>query len=277
MRRALIVLAALALCLGFGGSAAAANRTPTIYLALGDSLAWGDGASVPAHNGYVPRLAGYFHGASHGGADRLVNLAVRGETTSSMMAPGGQLAQALAVISDPTTDVRMVTLSIGGNDLLNLINDPTDPCLVDFTSPTCQGMIATELTGVATRLPQILGSLKAGLAADPGEEKIFVTLLYNPFGGTGSPLEVPIDVGLRGTDMTINCAANAVDPMKVGLDDVVGCTAMAFGAIVVDLYPAFGDRALQLTHMSEGFNVHPNNRGYALIARLHRVADRLSN
>lgn len=276
MRRALIVLAALALVFGFGGTAAAADRTPTIYLALGDSLAWGDGASVPAHTGYVPRLAGYFHGASHGGADTLVNLAVRGETTTSMMAPGGQLTQALAVINDPATDVRMVTLSIGGNDLLNLINDPTDPCLADFTSPTCQGLIATSFGGVATRLPQILGALQAALAVDPGTEKVFVVLLYNPFGGTGNPLEGPVGVGLRGTDGVVDCAAN-VDPAKIGLDDIVGCTAMAFGDIVVDLYPAFGDRALRLTHMSEGFNVHPNDAGYALIARLHRVADRLSN
>jgi hypothetical protein len=39
---------------------------------------------------------------------------------------------------------------------------------------------------------------------------------------------------------------------------------------VVDAYPLFEGRILGLTHMGEGFNVHPNDDGYAVIAKAHR-------
>ena len=73
---------------------ATAAEAPTRYLALGDSLAWGDGASVPNQTAYVPLLADYFAGTPHGGAKQHANLAVRGETTSSFMA--GHLGSAMA-------------------------------------------------------------------------------------------------------------------------------------------------------------------------------------
>src|SRR5512140_1922266 len=136
MRRAMILLASVGLTVALAAPVAAASPTHTLYIALGDSLAWGDGASVPAHTGYVPRLAGYFQGASHGGADELVNLAVRGDTTGDLIA--GQLGQAVALIADPDTDTRVATISIGGNDLLDLINDPTDACLNPAKMAECR-------------------------------------------------------------------------------------------------------------------------------------------
>ena len=273
MRRVLTLLASLSLTVALAAPVAATSPVPTVYLALGDSLAWGDGASVPTRTGYVPRLAGYFQGASHGGADELVNLGVRGASTGSLLAD--QLPDAINVIADPSTDTRVVTISVGGNDLLDLVNDPDDPCILDAGSPTCQYLLYLAMTGVATNMPQILGTLQAWLAADPGDEKIFVLLPYNAFSGTGHPLEVPIGVAMRGADMAIDCAANA-NPANVGLDDILACTAAYFGAVVVDSYPLFEGRTLQLTHMGEGFNVHPNDAGYEVITKAHRVADRAS-
>jgi lysophospholipase L1-like esterase len=275
MRRILASLVSVMLVFAIAGPVVAANGPTTVYLALGDSAAWGDGASVPDHTGYVPRLAGYFQGARHGGADQLVNLGVRGESTASIFT-SGQLAGALATINDPDTDVRMVTLSIGGNDLLDLLNDPDDPCRINPASDTCRLGIALALGQVYANLPLILGSLHAALANDPGTEKLFVLLLYNPFGGMGGMYEEAVDRGLRGSDLTIDCAANQSDPLKVGLDDVLGCWAAYFDDVVVDAYPVFGDNALALTHMGEGFNIHPNDEGYALLAWAHRVADRAS-
>ena len=266
MRRVLILLASVSLTVGLAAPVAATRPTPTVYIALGDSLAWGDGATVPAHTGYVPRLAGYFQGASHGGADELINLGVGGTTTGQLMS--GQVLQALAIIGNPATDTRVVTISVGGNDLLNLINDPTDPCIaLGPTSLTCQGLLAAAMTGVATNMPQILGALQAALALDPGDEKIFVLVPYNPFGGTGHPLEAIITLVERGADPGAGCG-------DVGLDDILACTGAFFGAVVVDSYPLFEGRTLQLTHMGEGFNVHPNDAGYEVIAKAHRVADR---
>jgi lysophospholipase L1-like esterase len=274
MRRVLILLASVSLTVGLAAPVAATRPTPTVYIALGDSLAWGDGASVPTHTGYVPRLAGYFQGASHGGADELINLGVGGTTTGQLLS--GQVLQALAIIGNPATDTRVVTISVGGNDLLNLINDPNDPCLADAGSTACQLLLFAAMTGVATNMPQILWALQGALAADPGIEKIFVLLPYNAFNGTGHPLEALIGQAMRGNDMAIDCAANA-NPANVGLvglDDILACTAASFGAVVVDSYPLFEGRTLQLTHMGEGFNVHPNDAGYEVIAKAHRVADR---
>ena len=272
-RIALTAIAVLVLTGAFTGLASARQQA-TVYLALGDSLAWGDGASVPTHTGYVPRLAGYFSGGAHGDADQLVNLAIRGETTDTFLA--GQLAQAIGVINDPDTDVRVVTISIGGNDLLNLLNEPTDPCVQDPSSPICQFLLFTALQNVAATYPVILGSLQAALAADPGTEKVFVMTLYNPFGGTGSPYEVPVDGALLGLDGAVDCSALG-NPYNVGLDDIMGCTALAAGAIMVDGYAAIDDNALALTHIGDpGFNIHPNDDGYAALAQAHREADRAS-
>ena len=251
---------------------ARAAEAATRYVALGDSIAWGDGASDPASTAYVPLLADYFAGIAHGGAKQSVNLAVRGETTASFIA-GGQLAAAMAQIGDPDSDTRVVTLSIGGNDLLDLLNDPADPCVQNPADQTCQQLVAAAIGGVAERLPNILGGLSVALRSDPDGGRIYVLTPYNPFGGTGSPYESAVDVALLGSDLRIDCAALQTDPTAAGLNDVVACISMVAGATVVDGYAAFGDGALQLTHIGDpGFNIHPNDLGYALIAKAHRAA-----
>lgn len=268
MRRFLTLLGGVILSsVALAGPAAASTSAETLYIALGDSLAWGDGASVPERNGYVPRFATYLRGSPRGDADTLVNLAVRGATTGDLVA--AQLPDALALIADPDTDTSVITISIGGNDMLDLINDPSDPCLADVTSPTCQQLLFLAMHGVATNMPVILGSLQAALADDPGTESILVLLPYNAFGGTGHPLEAVIAQVMRGPDLAFDCS---VDPATFGLDDILGCTALATGALVVDAYPLFEGRTLELTHMGEGFNVHPNDDGYAVLAKAHRRA-----
>jgi lysophospholipase L1-like esterase len=267
MRRVLIMLASAGLAAALATPAAAVGSPETLYLALGDSLTEGVGASVPDRNGYVPRLAGYFGGASHGGADTLVNLGVGGTTTGQLLA--GQVQQALALIADPATDTRVITISTGGNDLLNLINDPGDPCLADPASQVCQGLVAAAMGGVASNMPTILYLLQNALAGDPGDEKIFVLLPYNAFLGTGHPLEALIDQMMRGAVPGAGCG-------DIGLDDILACSTTSMGAVVVDAYPAFEGRSLELTHMGEGFDVHPNDDGHAVLAKLHREADRAS-
>lgn len=267
MRRALILLASAGLAVALATPVSAAGPTESLYIALGDSLTEGVGASVPDRNGYVPRLAGYFRGASHGGADTLVNLGVGGTTTGQLLA--GQVPAAVGMIGDPDTDTRVITISVGGNDLLNLINDSNDICLAAPTSPACQGLVAAAMGGVATNMPTILYLLQAALAADPGSEKIFVLLPYNAFLDTGHPLEALIDQMMRGSAPGAGCS-------DVGLDDILACSATTMGAVVVDAYPAFDGRSLELTHMGEGFDVHPNDDGHAVLAKLHREADRAS-
>jgi lysophospholipase L1-like esterase len=106
----------------------AAPPEPAVYLALGDSVAAGTGATDPATRGYVGLLAddlqgnGCGKGKAVGCRIELVNLAVDGATTTSLIAT--QLEPALALIEErnsnrtPVDDVRLITLTIGGNDVV---------------------------------------------------------------------------------------------------------------------------------------------------------------
>jgi hypothetical protein len=78
--------------------------------------------------------------------------------------------------------------------------------------------------------------------------------------------------GLRGADGAVDCGALG-NAANVGLDDLLACTALGASAIPVDSYPYFEGRGLELTHIGEGFNIHPNDDGYALIAKAHRLAN----
>src|SRR4051812_28142525 len=127
----LLALFTLALTLQPAGAGAQAPQRG-VYLALGDSLAFGVGATDPAQLGYVPRLFNFFHGTAHGGVDTFVNYSRPGETSESMIS-GGQLGQALADIQNK--DVRVVTLDIGANDFLTLLQSP--PCSTDPAGSPC--------------------------------------------------------------------------------------------------------------------------------------------
>lgn len=268
MRHPTLAIAGLMLALVVS-SPVSAITPDELYVALGDSLAVGDGASDWDTTAYVPLMADYFAGRPHADAKQHVNLGVRGETTSSFL--GGQLGAALDAILDPTTDTRVVTLSIGGNDVGSLLNDPADACVADPFGSECQGQVAAALGTVADNYPTIIGTLQWALAQDVGDEPIYVLTVFNPFGGTGTPYEGPIDVALLGMDLAVDCTALA-NPVNTGLNDIIACTSLALGAIPVDGYGAIGDNALTLTHIGEGdFNSHPNDEGYAAIAKAHRL------
>jgi hypothetical protein len=165
-----------------------------------------------------------------------------------------------------------VTLSIGGNDLLNLLNDPSDACVADPTGGTCQALMQQALLGAAARYPTIVGSIQAALLAEDADpEQVFVMTLYNPFGGTASVYEPAADLALLGGDLAIDCHANQVDTWRIGLNDIIACTSLALGAVPVDGYTAIGDDAPSLTHIASG-DIHPNDDGYARLAQAHRRA-----
>jgi lysophospholipase L1-like esterase len=274
--RALIAVAIGLALVTTGSQTLAATPTPIVYLALGDSLAVGIGASSVAETAYVPRLFHYFHGTSHGGVDTLLNLGIGGDTSYWFLSgiPGGagpQLGQALAAIDDRTTDTRVVTLDIGGNDLLNTLF--RDPACLDIASVACRAAMAATLAAFATNYQIILTALNGALAADPGTERVFVMTYYNLWGGTGDPLEAVADAVLLGSDLAIDCAANLGDATKVGLNDLIACIGIANGAEIADGFGAVGDNALHLTHVAEG-DIHPTDAGYAAIASAFMEAEK---
>jgi lysophospholipase L1-like esterase len=262
LMRAPFVILTAALLLGISQNVAlAAPPASRVYLALGNSLGAGVGASDPQTTAYVPLLAAYFQMPQHGGMGTSTNLSISGETTDTFIA-GGQLAGALNIIRDPDTDVRAVTLDIGGNDLLGLTF--FEPCRSTPTSPECRALVALQLAKVAVNYRIILGSLQAALALDPGKESLTVMTYYNPFDGTGHLYESFGDEVLLGTDLSLSCATTLGDP-RTGLNDVIVCVGGAFGAKVADVFPLFDGRALVLTHIAAG-DIHPNDAGYRVIA-----------
>lgn len=269
IRSLLLTLSLVALlCAAVPGVAAAAAPANRVYVALGDSLAYGFGASDPARTAYVPLLFEYFQQPRKENVRVLRNLSRPGETSDSFIA-GGQLALAVAAIADPTTDTRVVTLDIGGNDLLFLTSGP--PCQIEPGGALCQALVAEQLRRFAVNYALILTALSTALENDPGKETLFVMTYYNPFGGTGHPYEPFADRVLLGSDLVIDCAAPPGDA-RTGLNDLIACIGAGSGAVVADVYPAFGDRALQLTHIAAG-DIHPNDAGYATIAQTFIAVD----
>jgi acyl-CoA thioesterase I len=244
---------------------AAAASLPRIYLALGDSLAYGVGATDPARHGYVPRFYDYLRAPAHGGVDQLRNTAVQFSETSTSLITSGQLDQAVGIVRDEQTDVHVVTLDIGGNDLLGLLYDHSSGCPLSPPSPTCQQKIGAALLQFGQNYPLILAILKAELAADPGTETLLVMTYYNPFSGTGSPLE-PLVEGIVQQVNSIITATATLGPAVPGVT-----------VTVVDVYPLFVGKAADLTHIGEGtLDIHPTNAGYAVMTTAFRKVYRPS-
>src|SRR5713226_8920664 len=128
MHRLMLVAAILALAAACGS---AAERKPLtgVYLALGDSLSAGNGASDRNETAFVPLV----HKAL-GPNVQLLNLGVPGDTSEDLL-NGGPLDQAITEITQRKNDgiagneVAVVTLEIGGNDLLKLFFDFVVPAI----------------------------------------------------------------------------------------------------------------------------------------------------
>jgi lysophospholipase L1-like esterase len=261
--RVALAVAGMLLAIGVmacAGGVSADQPSPDYYLALGDSVAAGQGASGPDRFGYVGLFRRFFR-ADHRGKELFANLAVPGESSVTFL--GGQMARALETINDPETNIQVVTLTLGANDLLPPII--TEPCTSDPEDLACQLAVTTALTTFAGSYLAILAQLDIALAQDPGEGRILVTTYYNPFDGTGDPREGPVDAALLGSDGAVDCAANLRDPVKVGLNDIIVCIGGLVGVEIVDVYPLFNDAAPALTYITEG-DIHPNNGGHQAIA-----------
>ncbi|WP_051812756.1 SGNH/GDSL hydrolase family protein [Kitasatospora sp. MBT63] len=250
------------------------SRTPTHYLALGDSLAAGyqstpDGGHVVGR-GYAQDIAKVLGGraAAAGQAFAFTDLGCPGESTATMIGggcpyphpyPGSQLAEAETYLRAHHDDRVLVTLDIGAND----IGHCTAGGVIDVRC-TLDG-IATVRTGLAT----VLDRLRA--AAGP-HTRILGMNLYDPYlaawltgdqGRATALLSLPL-AGL------LNATIGAVDAAHgVPTADV----ARAFDTnALLPLVPLNGTRVpldvariLQLTNMGRG-DIHANDAGYQLIA-----------
>lgn len=170
----------------------AAPATPAggYYVALGDSLATGFGASP--ERGYVDLVAGAERAAGHDVG--LVALGCSGETTTSMIngpscsyQEGAQLDAAVAFLRTHRGHVRLVTIDIGGNDVASCGFGPASrPCF------------ARQLATVDANLKRILPALRH--AAGPGVrfaamtyfDPFLINWLAGPDGRAGIPITLDL-------------------------------------------------------------------------------------
>ena len=228
------------------------DTTPArLYVALGDSLGTGFGASS-ADKGYVGLL--YSEYQTTLGVNQLSNRSVDGETSSSMLT-SGQLTAALADIN-ADSDTRAVTIDIGGNDGLG---------------GSCPG--AWDESGSChfrANFAYILGQLQAALDADPGTETFTTMAYYNP--GVGGPMEAYYDPVLFGNNLSVTCSDTSTD---VGLNDIIDEEAATLGIPVANPYPAFEQAGQSFMARFDPPQRHRLRRGRTGVRRRDRGAMRV--
>ena len=215
--------------------AVAGPRQPgAVYLALGDSVAAGVGASRPSERGYAAVLAGYLDRQVGQPVQRL-HEAVPGETTASLLA-GPQLTDALrSVAAARRAGLRVspITVTVGANDLLRADDDPAAR--------------AAALRGVAANLRHLLARLRAATTDEKGRPTadLVVTGYYDPTGAGPN---------LRGT----------AGWWLAQLDVVIEREARRAAATWVDVAAVVRGREAELTWYPS--DIHPTNDGHRAIA-----------
>ena len=202
----------------------------TRYLALGDSLAAGYGA-VPATQGYVYLL--YQGGAFDKPTNTIfADAAVSGATSGDVLKY--QVPQAVDIFVP-----HVVTISVGGNDLLQILNDPTDPAKAQQVLATFQANLA-----------QILGTLRARLPA----ARIII----------GNQYDIP--------EITSQVPGGA--QVIAAFNQIIAGVAQATGVQVADVFGAFQGRTglLLIERHNAGLQVHPTNAGYRVMAGAFEAA-----
>jgi lysophospholipase L1-like esterase len=256
-----VLLGALALAAPAGAWGHRPGGPAGRYLALGDSLAFGYSQAKfnslfpnedPAayHTGYVDDFGKVLKLTQPN--LRIVNDGCPGETTESFIKgpcqyqllfplhhpySGGptssQLSDALAYLGAHPGTVNPITIDIGANDALGLIEGcKQEPACIAAGAPAVFAHIAGNLT-------LILGDLRA---ADPGAQ-IIVLGLYNPFGETvagGDQLTAQLNEVMAGVAAGVH--ARFADPLPIfnppgALEQPTICLLTNMCTPLVDIHP----------------------------------------
>jgi lysophospholipase L1-like esterase len=213
-----------------------------VMLALGDSIAAGIGAPH-ASEGCMAVLAARLRPLEP--ALRLVNLAVPGESSDSLVGDGGQLERAEAVISAAAAAGKRIgplTLSVGGNDILEAALHGDDEAL---------RRLDANLAVILDRLGAALDATGVDLV-----EVACVQTVYNPFEGLRDGR------GPTADELAPRRAARG------GFNRVIRATAARTGVRLADVAGAFRGRAAELTWVGSG-DIHPTASGHGVIARTY--------
>lgn len=222
------------------------------YTALGNSIAFGVGASFnvndPEHHGYG--YVYYFRDflASRYSCVDLKNRAVPGSTSGDLL----HQLQTDPATREAVKEADLMTINIGGNDLLN--------CLGAQIIPVCLG---TAVANFARNWALMMKEIRENIFFDA---EIYVSALYNPF---------------RGDDPNFNM----IEPFIQQINNVIKANSWIYHYKVVDVHADFlgqftGTNTWKVciwTHFCEVPvspnlpNPHPADSGHLEIARLHEL------
>jgi lysophospholipase L1-like esterase len=251
----------------------AVAQTPYTYLAIGDSVGFGitNGASYtqPSNGdrGYVSLYADYLATQNAGLRPTVVNASIFGDDSTSfsnLSNPAralntnyppfpGLTTQANFITSTITqaalngAPVQRVTISLGANDLLGVVQLPG---FITLPEATQAALVFGALNTAQTNIGTIYATLRAAL---PTAEIIAVGY-YDPFAilpGNPNPA----------------FTAGAVN----ALNQIIQASAASIGARYVETASAFLGNEATLTNMlldqtTTQPNVHPTAAGYRVIA-----------
>jgi len=260
MRRLIITVLAVGMTVPMTTAVAAPPEGP-VYIALGDSQAFGVGTPREDKLGYGSVLHRSLRTVDcQDGPQEVcphvefVNMSVPGAKSSDLIA--NQLQPAVDLIiqrnndADPSNDVVLVTVTIGGNDLF----DPVLAACSGGPSETCAETIVDIFGSLATNLGIILGTLRT---VAPNTQRVISTY-DNPFGACFlAPLAPLADIVLEGGSLG---DAN----LEPGYNDIIRSVATATESDVADM---FGKLAEDDWVGGEDC-LHPDIRGYRTMAEI---------
>jgi lysophospholipase L1-like esterase len=248
------------------GAVAPAGATSPVeyYVAMGDSLGAGTGASVPA-NDYV-NLVHAHELALHPGL-QVMNLSCGGATTGSVIngpgcsfTTGTQLGDAEAFLRAHAGHIAFLTIDIGGNDV--------DGC--DGATGINLSCVNSGVSNVTSNLPIILSGLRS---ADPGLA-IYGMDYYDPFlaswlTGTSGESVAQQSVSLITTFNTLlgqlygSASSSMADPSTLFQTANFALTGTYNGQVV----PENVALICAWTLMCSQNNIHANDTGHAELAQ----------
>jgi len=267
-------------------TAAHHGQRPAYYVALGDSLAQGVqpataplppgttlGESIETDQGYANDLYKHYQ-REFPGSLRLVKLGCPGETTTSMLTgagspctykQGSQLNQALAFIKAHRSEVTLITIDIGANNV--------DGCAT--ATGINQACVASGFAAAKHDLPLILGALRRAA----GQRTVIAGMnLYDPFladyltGKAGQALATAsVTLGEQYNEL-IDGSYKAFGVAAADVQDAFSTTDFSdTGSLPgVGAVPVNVERICDWTWMCApapvGPNIHANAVGYQVIA-----------
>jgi lysophospholipase L1-like esterase len=279
MTLALVVVAAVSV-VALPGTAQANTATPTYYVSLGDSYSVGYQPGLGATPGYTAHVAAATHLT-------LVNFGCSGATTTSILdtvgcpetlpnTPGAasyptltQAAAAEAFITAHSGHIGLITVSIGGNDVL--------ACATQADPLTCFAEAVVTIT-------KNVDALASGLRSAAGPKVPIIGLTY-PDVVLGSYVYPSVPA----TPLRIELARTSVVAFKSLVNPALRAAYALSGGVLVDVTKATGAyipltrtttlkpygtvpvavaTVCKLSWFCELGNIHATTKGYLVIGKL---------